>query len=291
VPRRAFRIAYDGRPYRGFQRQPHGETVSDAILDALRALDICDEGAVPPGYAPAGRTDAGVSARAQTVALDAPGWLTPRALNAELPGDVWAWAQADAAEDFHATHDARRRAYRYHLCAPAADAERAREAVAALAGEHDFHNLTPDDSGTVRTLETAIQVGDGSQSSPANDSPSSVSPSSPFSTPSADGGYLVLAFEAGGFPRQLVRRCAELVRAVATGEAPLGTIERALGSDPLDGGEGVAPAPPYPLVLADVAYDLSFEHDARALTDARERFAALRAERRTLARVADDLSP
>ena len=43
----------------------------------------------------AGRTDAGVSALAQTVAFDAPEWLTPRALNAELPAEIRAWASAD----------------------------------------------------------------------------------------------------------------------------------------------------------------------------------------------------
>jgi tRNA pseudouridine38-40 synthase len=281
VPRRAFRVAYDGRPYRGFQRQPHGETVSDAILDGLRALGVCEAGAVPPGYAPAGRTDAGVSARAQTVAFDAPVWLTPRALNAELPGDVRAWAHADVPDDFHATHDARRREYRYHLHAPAADPARAREALAALAGEHDFRNLTPDATGTVRDLDAALVDGGRSRSVSESEASTAWDP--------AD--YLLLSFGADGFPRQLVRRCAELVRAVATGEASPETVERALGADSLDGGDGVGPAPPYPLVLSDVRYDRSFERDERALADARERFGALRAQRHTLARVAGDLSP
>ena len=103
---RAYRVAYDGRPFHGFQRQPDVSTVADALLDALRDLGVAFDGDVPPGYAAAGRTDAGVSALAQTVAFEAPAWLSPAAFNSELPASVRAWAAADAPEGFHATHDA-----------------------------------------------------------------------------------------------------------------------------------------------------------------------------------------
>jgi len=76
---RAFRVAYDGEPYRGFQRQPHGDTIEDALFEGLRALGVGFRDGSPAGYAAAGRTDAGVSARAQTVAFEAPDWLSPRA--------------------------------------------------------------------------------------------------------------------------------------------------------------------------------------------------------------------
>jgi tRNA pseudouridine38-40 synthase len=52
----AFRIAYDGQPYRGFQRQPDVPTVEDALLGALRDLDVLPADAdTPPGSAAAGR--------------------------------------------------------------------------------------------------------------------------------------------------------------------------------------------------------------------------------------------
>ncbi|PSQ01729.1 tRNA pseudouridine(38-40) synthase TruA, partial [Halobacteriales archaeon QS_5_70_17] len=86
---RAYRVAYDGTTFRGFQRQPDVPTVEGALFGALAALGVYDpDEHRPEGYAAAGRTDAGVSATAQTVALAAPDWLTPRALNAELPADV-----------------------------------------------------------------------------------------------------------------------------------------------------------------------------------------------------------
>ena len=263
---RAFRIAYDGAGYRGYQRQPHGETVEDAIFEALAALDVASGGAdAPPGYAAAGRTDAGVSARAQTVALEAPAWLSPRALNAELPGDVRAWAAADVPAGFHATHDAVERRYRYLLYAPGADDERATEACRRLSGRHDFHNFTPDDAGTERDLTLGAE---------------------------RDGPFLVVDVRGGGFARHLVRRLVAAVESVAAGERDPEFLDRALGEAALEGPEGVAAAAPEPLVLFDVRYPaVAFEVDAAAAGDAREAFGRRRRERLAGARVAGLLRP
>ena len=273
---RAFRVAYDGAGYHGFQRQPDVPTVEDALLGALRDLDVLgDDADTPPGYAAAGRTDAGVSALAQTVAFEAPDWLTPAAFNGELPADVRAWASADAPAAFHATHDAASRTYRYHLHAPETgasggdgdtagiDDERVRAALDRLRGEHDFHNLTPDETGTVRDLSVSV---------------------------ARDGDFLVCEFTAGGFARQLVRRLVTLVAEVGRGEREPGAVERVLAPEPLPGSEGVGPAPPHPLLLADVAYpNLTFAVDADAAASARAVFTERRVEHRTRARVAGDL--
>jgi tRNA pseudouridine38-40 synthase len=267
---RAYRIAYDGRPYYGFQRQPDVPTVEDDLFDALRALDAFS-GEKPPSYAAAGRTDAGVSALAQTVAFEAPDWLSPRAFNSELPAEIRAWASADVPDGFHATHHATERRYTYHLHAPEADVALAREALDRLSGRHDFHNLTPDDDGTVRTLDAELVV---------------------------DDPFLVLTFTAGGFARQLVRRLVSLVAAVAAGERPIADVERVLAAEPLDGPRGVAPAPAQPLVLADVSYagsetvpdGLPFEVDADAAESARTVFETTRIEQATGARVAGHLA-
>ncbi|WP_129112781.1 tRNA pseudouridine(38-40) synthase TruA [Halegenticoccus tardaugens] len=262
MSRRAFRVAYDGRPFHGFQRQPDVPTVEDALFDALRDLGVLAADAPKPaGYAAAGRTDAGVSAVAQTVALDCPDWCSPRALNSRLPASVRAWASADVAADFHATHDAVRRAYAYFLYAPAVDDGRARDALAALCGEHDFHNLTPDDRNTVRDLAGSIE---------------------------RDGDFLVVRVASDGFARELVRRIVSVVHAVAAGEADRSTIDRVLGPDALDGPAGVAPAPPTPLVLTGVEYPgVEFVADRDAAESAREAFGERYVAGRVAARVAD----
>ncbi|MFC7114236.1 tRNA pseudouridine(38-40) synthase TruA [Natronoarchaeum sp. GCM10025703] len=267
---RAYRIAYDGRPYYGFQRQPDVPTVEDDLFDALRTLDAFS-GEKPPGYAAAGRTDAGVSALAQTIAFEAPGWLSPRAFNSELPAEVRAWASASTPEGFHATHHATERRYTYHLHAPESDVEMARDALDALSGRHDFHNLTPDADGTVRDLDTELTV---------------------------DGPFVVLTLTASGFCRQLVRRVVSLVASVAAGERPLSDVERVLDEEPLDGPDGVAPAPAQALVLTDVSYagseavpdGLSLDVDADAVESARTVFEATRIEQATGARVAGHLA-
>ncbi|MFB6108980.1 MAG: tRNA pseudouridine(38-40) synthase TruA [Haloplanus sp.] len=257
---RAFRVAYDGRPFAGFQRQPDASTVEGALFDALADLDVTGGGA-PPGYAAAGRTDAGVSAVAQTVAFECPDWLSPAALNGALPASVRAWASADVPAGFHATHDAVRRRYVYHRYAPDADADRASDAAAALSGDHDFHNLTPDETGTVRTLDADC---------------------------ARDGDFLVVRVSADGFARHLVRRLVSLVAAVADGASDLDRVDRVLSADSLDGPEGVPTAPPTPLVLAGVDYPgVAFETDPAAVESLRGVFGERRVDGLVAARVAD----
>ncbi|WP_336021551.1 tRNA pseudouridine(38-40) synthase TruA [Halobellus salinisoli] len=260
--KRAFRIAYDGRPFHGFQRQPSVPTVEDSIFDALDALGIYHRTGRhrPRGYAAAGRTDAGVSALAQTVAFECPEWCTPRALNGELPPSVRAWAAADVSTDFHATHDAARREYVYDLYAPDLDGSLASDAAATLGGEHDFHNLSLDDRGTVRDVAIGLE---------------------------RDGDFLSIRVAAGGFPRELVRRLASVIRSVGAGELSLTDVERLLGSEPLDGPAGVPSAPAQPLLLADVFYpDLDFERDPRGVESASSVFGERRRDALVRARVA-----
>ncbi|MEM9972395.1 MAG: tRNA pseudouridine(38-40) synthase TruA, partial [Pseudomonadota bacterium] len=60
MPRFAFQVEYDGRPFAGWQRQADQPTVQGAIEAALARLepDL-------PALAAAGRTDAGVHAFGQ----------------------------------------------------------------------------------------------------------------------------------------------------------------------------------------------------------------------------------
>lgn len=255
---RAFRLAYDGVPYHGFQRQPDVETIEGELFRTLRTLGVF-EGEKPTTYGAAGRTDAGVSALAQTVGFESPEWLTPVAFNSELPEHVRAWAMADTGE-FHARYDARSREYLYYLYAPDLDCDRVRETLSQLSGTHDFHNLTPEADTTTRTISEAYAE--------------------------RDGAFVVITLRADGFLKQLVRRIVSLVSEVAAGDRKSEFVERALSNERLTGPDGVASAPPEPLVLTDVAYDLNFEIDEDAAESAREIFATKRIERETGAKVA-----
>lgn len=286
---RAFRIAYDGRPFHGFQRQPDVPTIEDTLFDALESLDVlAPETDKPAGYAAAGRTDAGVSAVAQTIAFEAPEWLTPRAFNSELPGSIRAWASAPVADDFHATIDAVERTYRYFLYAPRGDGrgkprgtahteiadqergssgqfedEHADEVLTRLAGRHDFHNFTPDAAGTVRTVElSGIRT----------------------------GRFYVIDVTADGFPRSFVRRLVAVVRGIATGSSSMDWLDRILDSEPVTGENGIASAPPEPLILRNVTYPgIEFTVDEEAVERTRDAFAARRRRGATLDRLAGDV--
>jgi len=107
-------LEYDGRAFHGWQTQPGGGTVQDALEAALSEI-AC----LPVAVVCAGRTDAGVHASCQVVHFDAPvarpltAWV--RGANTLLPPAVSVrWAHP-VADDFHARFSARGRRYRYLL--------------------------------------------------------------------------------------------------------------------------------------------------------------------------------
>ncbi len=161
------KVAYDGTEFSGFaaqERQTHVRTVAGELARALgtllrREVDLTC----------AGRTDAGVHARAQHVSVP----MTPeesaslsgerllRSLGAVLPGDVRVGAVYRADAGFSARFDARARRYRYRIvagpvgalfnarwswwlrCRSASDLDVAAmdEAARCLVGEHDFKSF------------------------------------------------------------------------------------------------------------------------------------------------------
>ena len=112
--RLALGVEYDGSAFRGWQIQPGGGTVQDALQAALASI-----AGVPVDVVCAGRTDAGVHATGQVVHFDAPAerpltaWV--RGVNTFLPDSVAVrWAQ-QVPSDFHARFSAHGRRYRYLL--------------------------------------------------------------------------------------------------------------------------------------------------------------------------------
>ena len=149
----ALGVEYDGSRFCGWQTQPAGCAVQDALERALS--EIAGE---PVATVCAGRTDAGVHALAQVVHFDTgadrPESAWVRGVNTLLPpACAVTWSQP-VADDFHARYSARARHYRYlllnHPVRPAADQARVgwfhlpldlepmRSARRFLIGEHDF---------------------------------------------------------------------------------------------------------------------------------------------------------
>lgn len=114
MTRIALGIEYDGTDWNGWQTQPSGKTVQDALERALKSFTEVDHPTIC-----AGRTDAGVHARGQVVhidtAIDRPDWSWVRGLNALLPQSVAVrWAQP-VPQEFHARFSAVAREYHYRI--------------------------------------------------------------------------------------------------------------------------------------------------------------------------------
>ncbi|MBN9426030.1 MAG: tRNA pseudouridine(38-40) synthase TruA [Burkholderiales bacterium] len=114
MPRLALTLSYDGSRFAGWQTQPHGRSVQDALE---RALAVIAGHRVPTICA--GRTDAGVHALRQVVHFDTdtqrPDTAWVRGVNAHLPAGVAVRSVMPVADDFHARFGALRRRYRYLL--------------------------------------------------------------------------------------------------------------------------------------------------------------------------------
>ncbi len=171
----ALALEYDGSRFLGWQTQPGGGTVQDALEAALAA--IAD---APVAATCAGRTDRGVHARAQVAHFDTDArrplsaWV--RGVNALLPESVAVLWAHPVPPEFHARYAARARSYRYVLLnrpvRPALAARYAgwthapldvaamRAAAGRLLGEHDFSAFRSAEcqaKSAVRTLQ-AVQV-------------------------------------------------------------------------------------------------------------------------------------
>ena len=154
MTRFAFTIEYDGRPFMGWQRQPHGPTVQQAVEEAIRATT--GEDAVLHA---AGRTDAGVHAIAMRAHADIVRSITPfrlmQAINAHLrPAPVAILACEAVADDWHARFSCLGRRYVYRIVqrrqpltwenglawriTQELDIDAMRAAAATLIGLHDF---------------------------------------------------------------------------------------------------------------------------------------------------------
>ena len=222
MPRLALGVSYRGSAYHGWQSQPGGQTVQDALEAALSAFV-----AQPVRTVCAGRTDAGVHAFNQVVHLDSPvqreafSWL--RGTNRHLPADIALQWVLPVPADFHARFHARGRRYRYLLLEsamrPALEAgavgwtfrplhaEAMRAAAALLVGEHDFSSFRSSEcqaKSPVKTLR-AIAI-------------------------SRRGAYWRFDFDGSAFLHHMVRNIMGCLVAVGSGRMAPGWLGEVLAA-------------------------------------------------------------
>jgi len=243
--RLALKFGYDGRGFHGFARQPGQRTVEGDILRALSEIGIIRKGQGPKdiGYAAASRTDAGVSAIGNVIAIDTAFRRDAllSALNARLR-DVWFHSFAEVPDGFR-PRDARQRWYRYHMrgCEVRSLA-RFRRALGCFEGTHDFSNFARvDDENPVRTVKSI--------------------------TTRKAGGLFITDVRAQSFLWNQVRRMMGAAFAVSNEVLLLKELKAALEKP--DRRKDMGLASPEGLMLVDVSYGFRFQKDEKALALAR----------------------
>ena len=164
-------IAYDGTRFFGWERQPGKDTIQgklEAVLGQLQGK--------PVNVIGAGRTDAGVHARAMTANVVLDVTETPEAirdyLNRYLPDAIAVREVKEAGPRFHARYNALGKTYRYTcfdgdvkpvfgrkyvtILDYSPDVERMRQAAEYLVGEHDFASFC----GNPRMKKSTVRLVD-----------------------------------------------------------------------------------------------------------------------------------
>lgn len=246
-------VAYDGRPFDGWQSQSAGNTVQDHLTDAVSAIakqEVLIHGA--------GRTDAGVHALGQVAHFDAPEGSSmgaadwQRALHTKLPRTIRVVAAEAVPDSFHCRYSAKRKTYRYEIDTAAIqpplrvglawnvyyplDEAVLRESVALFQGRRDFACLAAKRRGgkvlrsTVRTIYRAEVA-------------------------CREGGF-DLSFEGDGFLYKMVRMMVGAAVDAARGRATSGWI-RTMLENPGEVTKCSACAPADGLYLVGVDYSVA----------------------------------
>lgn len=252
----AMALEYQGRAYRGWQRQdkPYVSTVQAAVEAAVSHV-----AAQPVTILCAGRTDAGVHASHQLIHFDTPvarsakAWLAGS--NALLPEDVAAKWVRPVPADFHARFSATARRYRYVIL------NQARRSAHLVGGVTHFD--LPLDAELMHR-EAQCLLGEQDFSAFRAASCQSVSPmrNIHFITVQRFGRMVMIDIQGNAFLHHMVRNIAGVLMAVGSGQQPPGWTADVLATR--DRTQGGVTAKPDGLYLVDVIYPPQFGLPAAA---------------------------
>ena len=239
-------VRYDGTRYYGWEHQPGKDTVQGKLEEVLARLMES-----PVDVIGAGRTDAGVHARAMTanavLDTDLSAEEIRRYMNRYLPDDISVNALEICAERFHARYKAVGKTYRYtfwydsdgrkpvfdrkyvYVLKEKPDVDAMRKAAEYLMGEHDFRSFNGNShfkKSSVRNVDT-IRIEES-------------------------GSYIRLYFHGTGFLQNMVRILAGTLLEAGYGRKAPEDMVRIL--EARDRKEAGPTLPPQGLCLMKVDY-------------------------------------
>lgn len=166
-------VAYDGTNYYGWQVQPNGITVQEALNQCLS--EFSGENIETIG---ASRTDAGVHALGNVAVFDTemrmPGDKFSFALNQRLPEDIRIQKSEEVDANFHPRYVKSQKTYEYrilncrfpipterfysHFTYIPLDVDKMKEAASYLIGEHDFKSFCGTGAQVKTTVRTVKEI-------------------------------------------------------------------------------------------------------------------------------------
>lgn len=244
-------ISYDGTNFSGYQIQPKARTVQAEIEKVLQTMH---KGEFVRIYS-SGRTDAGVHAKGQVFHFETPlriptdNWK--KALNAQLPTDIFVHQVEIVPEHFHARFSAVEKEYRYFV---------------HLSEERDVflrnYRYTTRDEFDEALLEAACRTFEGTHDFTAFSSARSTVKGSKVRTlytvdfkRTEDG--LVFILRGDGFLYHMVRIIVSMLLEAGRGDVTPSQIETFFQKK--DRGNFGSPLPPQGLFLWKVLYDEDFQ--------------------------------
>lgn len=248
-----FTISYDGTRYHGWESKKEVDTIEgklEAVFARMTDRDVKIHGA--------GRTDAGVHAKAMVASGFLDTILTPGEIKAYanhyLPEDICVMDVSVAAERFHARLNAKGKVYQYTCYVGAEkpvferpyiwvlperitngvpggkpDIEAMKRAAGALIGTHDFKCFCGNNKMKKSTVRTIYDI-----------------------TIEESNGYLRMTFHGNGFLQNMVRILTGTLLEVGYGRMHAEDMETVLASR--DRQMAGPTAPPHGLTLLEVEY-------------------------------------
>jgi tRNA pseudouridine38-40 synthase len=218
----AYLLFYDGTLFRGFTGS------EDSVEAHLRRAfaKICKLDVNEIKIKCASRTDPGVSAIKNVIAVDLPRHVKPEELNSALPDGIRAWGFAQVPDTFN-PRSAYLRKYIYFKPYEGEDIELVRIAAKMFIGTHDFSNFQiMDEEMSPETTIYNIDV-------------------------QLAGDYIVYVFEGAGFRNKMIRKIVWALTQVGKGTLSLDTLRKLIN---VEIRQTVPSAPAEGLVLVDVKY-------------------------------------
>jgi len=246
TPARNIRLTleYDGTRYAGWQCQNHkspsgsrrtGKTIQSTIEKALARV-VREKVKLTA----AGRTDAGVHARAQVANFQTrsaiPASKFPRAINAFLPKDILVTSAQEERPDFNSCRDAKSKIYRYailnqefhnaalrhhtYFCPYKLDVGLMRQEAKVLLGRHNFRSFCASASSARNMARTIKRI---SIKKCLHEFPAVLA--EPRRLP-----LVIIEVEADGFLYNMMRNIAGTLVELGRGRFRRGDIKRILSS-------------------------------------------------------------